>query len=114
MQNKPALEVAKLAVRSKICPDCYQRPVGSESLGLVARSCEAHCTIFQSLPLLLTATQQTPAEMSLDRVMREFVCKGCQASPTAGDFCAEGLTRTCPLSRYAATVLQILSSIQEK
>jgi len=115
MQHKPVLEVAKLAVRSTICPKCYQRPFGSESLGpAVARSCEPRCSIFLSLPQIETAIEQADPNLSPDGVMRRFVCQTCTASPTAGDYCAEGLARTCPLSRYAGELLQVLSSIPQR
>jgi len=61
MQHKPSIEIAKFAVRQKICPKCYQRPHGSEKLGpMVARSCEPTCTIFLSLNQM----QRALAELS--------------------------------------------------
>jgi hypothetical protein len=40
--------------------------------------------------------------------MRDLICAHCKATPTAGDFCVEGQTRTCPLSRYAKQVIDVL------
>src|SRR4051812_31306567 len=104
MQHLPTLDVAKLAIRSQVCTQCYQRPAGSEKWDeSFERPCEGSCTIFMGLPNLLTAVRKTPANASPDQVMKSFVCPTCIATPTAGDFCVEGAARTCPLSRYGGS-----------
>lgn len=112
MQHKPTLELARRAARSQICPICYQRPAGSETLGPgVSRPCEPDCTIFLSLERLLAAMNSGPLPPAPDDVMRQVVCPTCQASASAGDYCSEGMTRTCPLSRHSGQVLQLLESL---
>ena len=114
MQHKPPLEVAKLAIRAKVCPKCYDRPAGSESLGPeVARTCEPQCTIFLSLSKLLSAVEER-SKLSTEQVVHNVVCQTCTSSISAGDYCADYLTRSCPLSRYAADVLTVLDKIQDQ
>ena len=111
--HKNRFELAQLAIRSRICVECYQRPVGSERLGAdQPRSCEPTCTIFLGLPKLIGATAHGPIEESADEAMEKHVCPRCHASPSAGDFCTDRLDRTCPLSRYGADVLRILEDLQ--
>ena len=115
MQHHPTLDVAKLAVRSQICTKCYQRPAGSEKWDdSVPRTCEPMCTIFAGLPNLLIAVHKSPADASPDQIMKQFVCPTCHAAPTAGDFCVEGATRTCPLSRYGGEVLKLLEELRKR
>jgi hypothetical protein len=115
MQHLPTLEVAQLAVRSKICTKCYQRPIGSETLGAsVPRSCESRCTVFLGLGELLVAVRKAPADASPDQIMKKFVCPTCQVSASGGDFCAQGEMRSCPLSRYGGEVLQILEDLRHR
>jgi hypothetical protein len=59
------------------------------------------------------ATIEAP-ELSPDTLIRRAVCQTCRASLSAGDYCAEHLTRVCPLSRYAGQVIQILEDLQDK
>ena len=113
MQHKASIDVVRYAIRVKICPKCSQRPPHSESLGpLVARSCEPKCTIFMNLPQLHDALLIAPPTLSADELMHRFVCPACQSSASAGEFCADGMTRTCPLSRYASDVTQILEDVE--
>ncbi|HTL28656.1 MAG TPA: hypothetical protein VL282_05540 [Tepidisphaeraceae bacterium] len=111
--HKPILELAQLAVREKICPICAHRPHGSETLGpTVARSCEPACTIFLNLAQMLRAAGLADPAASPDEVLRNYVCPACRASLSAGDYCAEHLARTCPLSCYSAEVLEILQRLK--
>jgi hypothetical protein len=113
MPRKPLIELATCDIREKVCTRCYQRPKGSESQGpLVARSCEADCPIFISLPQLM-GLAAIPAGLSAESVMRESVCQTCECSASAGDYCADRLARTCPLSRYAGDVLEIVEEVQQ-
>jgi len=113
MQHKETLDVVKYAIRARICTKCWQRPPHSETLGpLVARKCEPHCTIFTNLAQLHTALLLAPACLSADEVMHHFICPTCRASPSAGDYCADGMTRTCPLSRYGEDLRQILEDVE--
>lgn len=112
MQHRTGIELARHAVRSKICPRCYQRPEGSAEQGpAVPRKCESRCTIFTSLEKLLSAIEEVPADAAPDDIMRNKICGSCNASASAGDYCAESLVRTCPLSRYGADVLVILEDL---
>ena len=113
MQHKAALELATMAVREKVCPICTHRPPHSETLPpTVARTCEPTCTIFLNLPQMLRAAGLADPSQSPDDVLRQFVCPACHASPSAGDFCAEHLARTCPLSIYSAEVLDLLQRLK--
>lgn len=115
MQHLSQDELARRAVRAQICPSCYQRPPGSESLQPdQPRQCEPRCAIFQSLPTLQTLVARRDTKLdSVEQTMRNQVCNHCTLSPTAGDYCAESLARTCPLSRYAFEVVQLLERLNE-
>jgi hypothetical protein len=113
MQHKAALELAKMAVREKVCPICTHRPPNSETLPpTVARSCEPTCTIFLNLPQMLRAAGLADPAQSPDEVLRQYVCPSCHASVSAGDYCAEHVARTCPLSIYSADVLDLLQRLK--
>lgn len=113
MQHKAALELATMAIREKVCPICTHRPPHSETLPpTVARSCEPTCTIFLNLPQMLRAAGLADPAQSADDVLREYVCPACHASVSAGDYCAEHVARTCPLSIYSAEVLNILQRLK--
>lgn len=115
MRHEDDLALAQLMVRTRICPICYQRPAGSEFLPPTEpRSCQPDCTIFLSLETLQSEAVQNAGDMSADRIMRTFVCQACQVSATAGDYCAEGMARTCPLSRHGGEVLGILEELRAR
>ena len=69
MQRRPTDDVLKRAIRAKVCPVCYQRPAGSESLADdVPRACEPLCPIFQNVPRLLdVARAGADAPVSYER-----------------------------------------------
>src|SRR5437868_1911772 len=101
MQHVPMIESAKHAFRATICPICQVRPVGSEKLGpSIPRICEPTCAIFRYTDKLKTIAEAAPADRPLDyeHAIREQICNGCCVKPTAGDYCAHRLNRTCPLS----------------
>jgi hypothetical protein len=106
-------DVARRAVRAQICPVCYQRPPGSETLKPdEPRECEPHCAIFLSLPILQTLVACRDSKLdSIEQTMRNQVCNHCTLSPSAGDFCSESLARTCPLSRHALDVIRLLERL---
>src|SRR5436305_12072617 len=101
------IELDKRAVRAKVCTRCYQCPHREYSLGLdVPRPCERTCTIFINLPALQAAVaQRLPVLGDADQAVEAIVCETCHARPTAGEFCAEFASRTCPLSRYGRDVI---------
>jgi len=109
-QHVPKLTLMQRAIRAKICVKCYQRPPGSETLPPSdPRVCESTCGIFQNLPRLVgVAARPDPPEVSVDTLVRNSICSRCVISSTAGDFCAENLARTCPLSRYSQDVIDVL------
>lgn len=108
--------IAKSAIRSGVCTTCYQRPPLSETLGpQTPRQCEPTCPVFRYLDALeMIAMDSAGAPGTVEHAMREQVCSTCDLSPTAGDYCAEMEARTCPLSRYATRVLQILEDLQRR
>jgi NADPH-dependent glutamate synthase beta subunit-like oxidoreductase len=111
MQHLEKLDLCRRAVRSRVCVKCYQRPLHSDAWGPAdARPCEGGCPIFQNLPHLigLAVQRRVDPAVSTEKRIRDVVCSACAASPSAGDYCAESLARTCPLSRYNQEVLDVL------
>lgn len=114
--HKLTIDSVERAVRGTVCPVCYQRPHGSETLGNdVPRACQPHCPIFLNLPKLyrIAVHHDTQTPGSLDKQIKETICPECAVSPTHGDFCAEFEHRTCPLSRFAAEVVILIETLRE-
>lgn len=113
MQHQPIMDVLRRAIRAKVCTACYQRPPGSEALAPdVPRNCEPLCPIFASAPRLVNvAVLCARAPASYEERVRDLVCARCTIAPTAGDYCAEFQARTCPLSRYAREVLDLIEQV---
>ncbi|HEY8668523.1 MAG TPA: hypothetical protein VIL86_17890 [Tepidisphaeraceae bacterium] len=113
MRNLPKIELMKRAVRASICPQCYQRPPGTECQDPACkRVCEARCTIFKYLPRLTRIARNAgDAPGAVQSAVREGICANCTLAPDGRDFCANELTRTCPLSRYAANVVDLLDHV---
>lgn len=114
MQHLPGDLLARFALRAEICAHCYQRPPGSEHLTAHdARSCEATCPLFAHVrPLHELARQEIePEPGAADHAVRELICTHCHANPTAGEYCACYLSRTCPLSCYAARAMEVLAKV---
>lgn len=113
MQHKRSLELAQMAVREKVCPICTHRPPQSEMLApSVPRACEPTCTIFMNLPQMMRAAGIADPSAAPDDILRDYVCPACRASVSAGDYCAEHVARTCPLSCYSAEVLDVLQRLK--
>jgi hypothetical protein len=114
MQHVPLQSVTSRAIRSKICTQCYQRPAGSEAWEPhFARPCESECAILRNLPKLeqIAAQVNDPGLDAYEAAVRQLVCQRCTLSATAGDFCVEHATRTCPLSRYLGDVIEVLGRV---
>jgi hypothetical protein len=58
--------------------------------------------------------QHDPTLDSIEPALRNNVCNHCTLSRTAGDYCSELLARTCPLSRYALDVVQLLERLPQE
>src|SRR5688500_1978219 len=116
MVHATASNVARAALRAGICTGCYQRPRDAGTLTpSQARVCEPTCTIFaflETLERIATSGESGPG--AFEHAMRERICSRCNLSATAGDYCAELEARTCPLSRYAPRVLEILEDLQRR
>jgi hypothetical protein len=113
MENTSTDQALRQSLRTEICPICPMRPPGSASLGpLIARSCEPGCPIFTNLEALkqIAAGGADNPLAAYERAIRQQVCQTCAASTTAGDFCYEGFSRTCPLSVMAPNVLLLIES----
>jgi hypothetical protein len=113
-QQLPTDEVLRRSLREGICPLCPMRPPGSENLGpLTARTCEPTCTIFTNLEPLKDIALGGAGDplAAYERRIKEQICQKCMATPTAGDFCYEGFSRTCPLSIMAPTVLLVIEAL---
>jgi len=115
-KRKLTMRSIERAIRGAICPLCYQRPHGSESLGNdVPRACQPHCPIFMNLPALyrIAVHDDTSAPGALETRIRESICPNCTLAPTHGDFCAEFQNRTCPLSRFLIDVVLLIEALRE-
>ena len=110
MRHLPISDVTLRLVREVACTRCSDRPPGSESLGPeVARACEGACPLFFHLPTLVRLAPEVGDEPgAFEAAVTSRVCGGCQLRPTRGDFCADYLARTCPVSRYSGDVLAAL------
>lgn len=114
MTSVTPLELLQRAVRSKVCPTCSKRPVGSDNLPATqARSCEGECPVFVHLPRLARIAGELEGDplAPFEQAVRDGVCSHCTLSPTAGDYCYRGLTRTCPLSCHAGKVLTAIEPL---
>ena len=113
MRHLPINDVALRLVREVACMRCSDRPPGSEALGPeVARPCEVGCPLFFHLPTLLRLAREIGDEPgACEAAVANQVCAGCRLRPTHGDFCADFLARTCPLSRYSGDVIGALQRL---
>lgn len=110
----PVLTEAQRAIRGSICPTCPSRTVrGDEANCRLPRACEANCTLALFLPQLLAIAARTDLSEpgAIDAAVRKRICQQCPYSPSAGDYCAERLTRTCPLSRHAERAVEVLEKV---
>ena len=114
MQHATLLPVVKNALRAEICTVCDQRPAGSETLGpTVARSCEDQCPIFKYVPKLvgIASTVRGQRLGPVEDLLLDHVCNHCDVSQSAGDFCAERLSRSCPLSVHHLKVIETIEPL---
>ena len=105
MRHHPSLDLVRLHLRQHVCRTCQWRPKGSERFGPdVARSCEAGCTVFRHLPVLVqTARLMDPMLRSPELTLQHRIadlCKGAQRSSGTGG---------CPLARYQAEVAKVVA-----
>jgi hypothetical protein len=114
MQRHTTDDVLRRAVRGRVCPRCYQRPKGSDfDPPHVARNCEPMCPIFLNLPRLAeVAAVCASAPVAFERSVKDLVCARCTLAPSSGEYCAEYMARTCPLSRYVRDVLELIDAVQ--
>lgn len=104
------------AMRGTICPICYQRPYGTETLpNHVARSCEGGCPLFFHLPALyrIAVQHNTSEPGALEGAVRSTICAECSLAPSAGEQCAEFANRTCPLSRFSSEVVTLIEALRD-
>jgi len=113
MQHVSSQELIRRAVRCQVCPHCHRRPKHSETLGpLVPRACEPACAIFLHLPELeAVAAAHANAPGAYETAIRDSVCPTCKLTPSAGDFCADQMARTCPLSAYGKQVIELIEGL---
>ena len=117
MQQPANIDLMQRALRAKICTQCYQRPTGSETLDAsTPRSCESTCPIFLNLPKLIGISHgvQSSRLQPYEQAAQRCICSECTLTPSAGEFCIDRLTRTCPLSRYLGEAVAIISEITAK
>lgn len=114
-KRKLTMDSIERAVRGTVCPACYQRPVGSETMGNDhPRSCQPQCPIFLNLPKLYKiAVHDVTHPEEMDKAIKETICPSCAVSPTAGEFCPEFSARTCPLSRFSAEVVLLIETLRQ-
>jgi ferredoxin len=114
MQQLARMDVIKRGIRSEVCPKCENRALDAQPLDLSEPwPCEQTCPIFAYLPEMVRLTRQQLDEPLPDyrALVRDSVCQGCTLSETAGDYCAEGFTRACPLSRHELEVVGIVERL---
>ncbi len=113
MQHVSTETLVRRAIRCQICPHCHRRPKGSENLGpRVARLCEPNCPIFRYLPKLEEiAARHANEPGAYEAAIRDLVCQTCTLSPTAGDYCVEGMTRNCPLATYVKQAVELIEGL---
>ncbi len=102
------------AVRCQVCAHCHRRPKGSESLGpKVPRACEPACAIFLHLPELeAIAAKHANEPGAYEKAICDGICPACKLTPSAGDFCADQMARTCPLAAYGKQVIELIEGLQ--
>lgn len=114
--SKP-LAIAQKSLRSTVCPTCHRRQPENEQWPDVTqpRPCEPSCTIFINLPKLMRIAHnvESPDLGAYEAAINELVCQNCKSSPTAGDYCADGQIRSCPLSRYSGDVVDVLEKAEQ-
>jgi hypothetical protein len=114
MQHVPTIDAARRAFRAVICPVCPQRPPGSEVLpSTIARSCEPSCALFEHIGKLKELAEHPRGSRTGDFELqvRNEICHQCCHRQTAGDYCAERLNRTCPLSCFEGQALAIFAGL---
>jgi hypothetical protein len=112
MQHLPIIDVERRGLRTEVCPKCYQRPPGSETLPATeARACEGGCTLFLFADKLTAMAARAAAEggdVDWDRLILDEICNKICHRATAGDYCLERLNATCPLYRHASESAKVL------
>jgi len=106
--------VAKRALRTKVCTQCFQRPTASEELGAdVPRACEPDCSIFRNVDELVRIAQEVhdPTISPYESAVHDRICERCGISTTGADFCADRTIRWCPLSRHLGEVMSTLEKL---
>jgi hypothetical protein len=114
MQHPALIPVVKYALRKDICPVCIERPAGSETLGPTEpRSCEGECPIFNYTAKLIgiAVTARGARTAPVEHMVLDHVCDQCDHSETAGEFCADRFTRSCPLSVHYLKVIEAIEPV---
>jgi hypothetical protein len=114
MQHIPMIESVRHAFRSTFCTICQLRPAHSEALGpMVARTCESTCSLFLHINKLNEIAEAGPGTHPGDYqlAIKNMICNGCCLKPTAGDYCVERLSCTCPLICFSAQAVTIIEGL---
>lgn len=119
MRHENVLNVMRRAIRKEICPTCFRREPfvdgtnSTEARPTEARQCEAGCSIFINLPMLKRLSQKSihDSTISLEDEILEKICARCESNETAGDYCRDRTSRSCPLSRYGFDVIEVLERV---
>ena len=112
MKNICQVELMQRTVRVKVCSTCQLCPQGKQQLGPeVLRPCESSCCIMSNLLKLYDMAGNVGASSQYEDAILEQVCRTCEASPTAGDYCTRRFTRTCPLSVHGMEALGALEPL---
>ena len=73
MQNLPLIELAKRAMRLRVCRTCIRRPEGSESFGpIVPRGCESSCPNFLNVSALQDITHDIETHSGVRMIAGDF------------------------------------------
>jgi hypothetical protein len=102
MRTAVTPDLLRRAVRARICSRCDRCTPGYENVSCdVARPCEGHCALFQTLPALRrAAVQMDPMLRSPRQVLSGMVHQACRARRPAD---------CVPLKRHGQTLVRVVS-----
>ena len=105
------LVVARTALRTQVCVDCFRKPLASETPKPgEAYSCEPACDLFTYLPRLVELIHRFGGEppCGYESAVHSLPCRKC----TSPDGAEEKCCAERPLEKYAGEALAVLEWIE--